>query len=176
MWQFLKRLFFGKPKLTPEEAVLDKDPMAVATVMDEQDGFTGKARASDVAQARVLHGDFVAKVCVQPGVRLVVHLQASGAEKVVDWFWPETPEPEPKALAQLFVDLAQKGETLSEQPGFDVFVHGRWSEGGGSSDVSYEAMQHLAKAIGKPINIFFQQHPRNKKFQITKIEPEKGKG
>ncbi len=173
MWQFLKRLFSRKPKFTPEEAVLDKDPMAVATVMDEQDGFTGKARASDVAQARVLHGDFVAKVCVRPGVRLVVHLQANGADKVVDWFWPETKEPEPKALVQLFVDLAQKGKVLADQPGFDVFVHGRWTQGGGSSDASFEALQHLVKAIGKPIHIYYQEHPRKEKFQITKIEPDK---
>ena len=172
MWQFLKRLFSRRPKFTPEEALLDKDPMAVATVLDEQDGFAGKARASDVAQARVLHGDFVAKVCVRPGVRLVVHLQASGADKVVDWFWPETPEPEPKALAQLFVDLAHQGKTLSEQPGFDIFLHGRWSEGGGCSPASLEALQHLVKAIGKPIHLYYQEHPRDKKFKTTTIELE----
>ena len=88
------------------------------------------------------------------------------------WFRPETPEPEPKALAQLFVDLARRGQTLSDQPGFDVFLHGRWSAGGGCSDSSYEALQWLTKATGRPIHIYFQESPRDEGFRITKIELE----
>jgi hypothetical protein len=64
-----------------------------------------------------------------------------------------------------------RGQTLSDQPGFDMFLQGRWSMGGGCTDESFEALQLLVKAIGKPINFFFQESPRAEGFRITKIEP-----
>ena len=103
---------------------------------------------------------------------LVEALNASGSGQVIDWFRPETPEPEPKALMQLFLDLARRGQTLDQQPGFDIYVHGRWSQGGGSSDASFEALQYLVKAIQKPLHIYFQESPSSKEFRITKIVPE----
>ena len=172
MWKYLSSLFAKAPQLTPEEVADDQNPGALAMVMDDQDGFAGRAHAGDVEEARKIHGEFVEKVCLRPGMRLVEHLQSSGAGLVVDWFQPETLEPEPKALMQLFVDLSRRGQTISDQPGFDIFLQGRWSSGGGCSDASYEALMHLVKATGRPINYFFQESPRDEGYLITKIEPK----
>jgi hypothetical protein len=172
MFNALKKLFAKEPQWTPEEQARDKDPAAVAAIMDEQEGFSGQAQASDVEAARANHQQFLDTVLVRPGVRLVDSLKGLGAGQVVDWFRPETAEPEPKALAQLFLDIAKRGQTLAEQPGFDVFIHGRWSAGGGPSDASYEALQWIVKATGRPIKVFFQESPRDEEFRVTTIEVE----
>ena len=172
MWQFVKSLFATGPKLTPEQELEDRNPGALATIMNEQDGVAGRAQASDVDQARQIHDQFLETVCARPGVRLVDALQAVEGAHVIEWFRPETPEPEPKALMQLFVELARRGQTLDQQPGFDIFVQGRWSQGGGPSDASFSALQYVVKAVGRPIYIYFQDSPSSKEFRISKIELE----
>lgn len=120
----------------------DHNPVVVASIMGEPKGLLGKAAAQEEAQAD--YEAFCADFCLRPGTRFMDFLEAQGVTRLKRWLHWTTPEPEPKAFIRLMLELTRHGRQLGDQPGISMLLEGRWSQGGGPSSASREALSVLA--------------------------------
>jgi hypothetical protein len=157
---FFRRVFGGGTEgahRRPAEADFDTNPVAVAELMDVPDGPVGRAPASGDSATRQEFERFRAAFCFQPDRNLMDYLKAQRMTRLRNWLHWRSPEPEPKAFIRLAVAMMDRGLNIWDQAGIDMFLHGRWSQGGGCTDESYECLKMLAKVLNKPIKFFFQE-------------------
>ncbi|HEU4754058.1 MAG TPA: hypothetical protein VFU47_13190 [Armatimonadota bacterium] len=137
------RKLFGRAQ--PQEAPAavrgddpaDANPVATAAFLDRlDDGPKGTARATGEGTAGEEFEEFRATFCHQPGVNFWAYLEADNAWKMQQWLQPDTPEAEPKAIIRLLLEMQRRGENLWDQAGLAMFLHGRWSQGGGPCELS----------------------------------------
>jgi hypothetical protein len=161
VWSIFRRLF-GAPPTEPENfGERDANPMVTASIMGMADkgGPVFSAWANEGEQAKSDYEAFADAFCLRPGVKLMDFLDAEGVIKLKAWLHWSTLEAEPKAFIRLALDLLRRGQSLGDQPGISFFVDGRWSQGGGPSQPSQDALSVLAQVLQKPIKVFFRKKP-----------------
>jgi hypothetical protein len=171
---FLRKLFGGKPEAAPTSKAgpdYDKNPVAVAQLTDVPDSPVGRSAACGEETAEQEYERFRAEFCFRPGENLMQYLEAQGMVHLRDWLHWQTPEAEPKALIRLGLAMMDRGLNIWEQPGISIFLLGRWSEGAGCSDETYDCLQTFAKLLGKPIKFFFQESEDAEGYRICRFEP-----
>lgn len=164
MLGFIRKLF----GLTPAQAEppaesfgeRDRNPMVGAGVLGAPaDGPKASAAAQEGEQAKPDYEAFCANFCFRPGTRLMDFLQAEGVTRLQEWLHWSTPQAEPKAFIRLMLELMRRGQNLWDQPGITLFVDGRWSQGGGPSPESQQALSVLSQVLEKPIKVYYRKKP-----------------
>jgi hypothetical protein len=125
------------------------------------DGPKGAASANEGEQARPDYETFCVGFCFRPGEKLMDFLEAEGVTRLHAWFHWSTPEAEPKAFIRLMLELMRRGQPIWDQPGIVLFVDGRWSQGGGPSSESQQALSVLAQILEKPFKVYFRKKPQD---------------
>lgn len=168
---FLKNLF-GAPKTAPRPTnEFDRNPSAVAALLDVEGGPESGARASGDDRSQAEFRRFREGFCFAPGHNLMAALEAAGHHQVAHWLDPQTPEAEPKAVVRLGLALMDAGINYWEQPGLLLYLHGRWWAGGGCSDETYDCLQILAQVTGKPIRLMYQESDGADGYRKVEFQP-----
>jgi hypothetical protein len=92
----------------------------------------------------------------KPGQRWMDYLTVHQVDQLRDWLHPSTAEAEPKAFIRLANDATRKGLQVWNQTGLEMFVHGRWEQGGGPSKNSQDCFSILAQILELPITIYYR--------------------
>jgi hypothetical protein len=161
---FFRKLFGTPPSkeasLTETFGEHDHNPVVAASIMGAaDDGPKGTASADEGEQAKPDYEAFCADFCFRPGTKLMDFLEVEGVTRLQAWLHWSTPEAEPKAFIRLMLELVRRGQNIWDQPGISLFVDGRWSQGGGPSGESQDALSVLAQILAKPIKVYYRQKP-----------------
>jgi hypothetical protein len=175
MWDFFRKLFTAPPstgKSTPETfGERDHNPVVGASIMGAaDDGPRGSASAHEGEQAKPEYETFCASFCFRPGIKLLDFLEAEGITRLRAWLHWSTPEAEPKAFLRLMLELKRRGQNIWDQPGISLFVDGRWSQGGGPSSESQDALSVLAQVMEKPIKVYYRKRP-GEPIMVMEFQP-----
>jgi hypothetical protein len=162
MFGLVRKLFGAPPSRDAGQSFGDRDqnPVAVAGILGAGDGSprgTGSAREGQLAKPD--YDAFRATFCCRPGRKLADVLEAEGVTRLTAWLHWGTPEPEPKAFIRLMLELMRRGESIWDQSGISLYVEGRWSQGGGPSRESQDALSVLAQILAKPIKVYYEKRP-----------------
>ena len=163
----LFRSLFGKHATMPGTSVAapplnderDRNPVASMRFTDIEDGPQGVAAAHNDEAARREYDAFCAQFCFQPGRNFREFLEAEKVTRLIAWLEPQSGEPEPRAFIRLILDMIGRGQNVWDQPGISMLVEGRWSQGGGSSQESRDAISVLSQILGMPIKVYFRETP-----------------
>ncbi|MCI0357575.1 MAG: hypothetical protein L0211_03705 [Planctomycetaceae bacterium] len=138
----------------------DANPVVAACITGRQDSEP-KATAGcwEHAESKPEYERFRASFCLPTGIKLTDVIERDGLSPLRNWLHFESDDAEPKAFIRLMLALADRGESFWDQPGISLFLEGRWSQGGGPSPASDEALAILAHTLGKPIKLFFIKKP-----------------
>lgn len=149
------------PPLTSQDlGPHDANPVVAAWIIDRQEnGPKATAGAWEHDEAKPEFDRFCATFCFQPGVNLMEFIETQGSNQLQKWLHWTSDDAEPKAFIRLMIALADRGEYIWDQPGISMFLDGRWSQGGGPSPQSDEALAILARTLGKPIKLFYAPKP-----------------
>lgn len=146
------------------------NPTAVASFIDRNDGPRGRAAAHGEGTYPTELEEFRASFCHRPGVNFWKLLKQDGVTRMMDWFGPETPEPEPKALVRLALDMMQRGESFQDQPCVAMLVQVLPSNGGKPSQLSQDALSVFAQITGKPVVVYYEPQPEAP-MMVMRFEP-----
>jgi hypothetical protein len=136
-----------------------------------EDSPKGVASALEGEHAKPDYEAFCVNFCFRPGTKLMDFLEAEGATRLRTWLHWSTPEAEPKAFIRLMLELMRREQPIWDQPGISLFLDGRWSEGGGPSRESQDALSVLAQILQKPIKVYYRQKPRDP-IMVIEFQPE----
>ncbi|MGD8237514.1 MAG: hypothetical protein PVH68_03090 [Armatimonadota bacterium] len=169
---FLRKLFGGESSEDAEDAAAshdphDANPVATAAISTPDDATEAELEEAPSATAgcweheesKPEYEEFCAGFCFKPGTKLMEYLESEGPPELRSWLHWETREAEPKAFIRLMLQLMREGQNIWDQLGITFFLDGRWSEGGGPSMESSEAMAMLADVLGKQIKYIYQETP-----------------
>jgi hypothetical protein len=149
-----------KQSADPAFGERDQNPQVVASFMGmAETGPKGMATALEGEQAKADHETFSATFCVRPGTNFIEFLKAEGATRMLEWLQWCTPEAEPKAFIRLMLGMQKQGKNIWDQPGISMLHEGRWSQGGGPSHFSRDALSVLAQILEKPIKVYYRKKP-----------------
>ena len=97
-------------------------------------------------------------------------LKAEGVTELIDWLQWGTPEAEPKAFIRLMLEMQRQDKNIWDQPGIVMLVEGRWSQGGGPSRNSQDALSVLVQVLAKPIKVYYHKKP-NDPLMVMEFHP-----
>lgn len=159
-------------KRTPETfGERDQNPLVVASFMGmAETGPKGMGSALEGEQAKADYEAFCATFCVRPGTNFVDFLKAQGVSRLIDWLHWHTPEAEPKAFVRLMLEMQKQGKNIWDQPGISMLHEGRWSQGGGPSQFSRDALSVLAQILEKPIKVYYRKIPSDP-LMVMEFQP-----
>lgn len=107
----------------------------------------------------------------RPKMRFMEYLETHKIELLCDWFKPDSLEPEPKTFIRLVNDATRQGIEVWKQTGLDMYLHGNWSNGGGPSPRSREALAALAPILGMTIKVYFTLAEDSEEYQVLEFKP-----
>jgi len=149
----------------------DKNPVGIASFTHRIEGGPGGQSATfgeDTVEAEF--EEFRRTFCHRPGENFWDFLEKEGVTNLQKWLRPDCPNPEPKAIIRLLLDMQKRGENLWDQTGVSIFHMGRWSEAGGEpTTFSQEALSVLTQIWGKPIELFYEPEPDGQ-IMVMKFE------
>jgi hypothetical protein len=161
VWSIFRKLFGTPPAEPVNYGERDANPVVTASIMGTADkgGPVMSASAGEGEEAKPDYQAFADTFHVWPGVKMMDFLDAEKVTRLKAWLHWSTPEAEPKAFIRLMLELMRRGVDLRDQPGLSLYVDGRWSQGGGPSQESQDALSVLAQVLQKPIKVFFRKKP-----------------
>jgi hypothetical protein len=161
----------SKQSADPGFGERDQNPVVTASIMGAAEtGPWGKASALEGEQAKPDYETFCATFCFRPGKNFIDFLKTEGVTRMLEWLQWTTPEAEPKAFIRLMLELQKQGKNIWDQPGISMFVDGRWSQGGGPSRFSQDALSVLAQILERPIKVYFNKTP-NDPLKVLEFQP-----
>ena len=168
--KLLGATFSNEPTASPY-GERDNNPAAAVSITGAaNEGPKGVASAHEGEQAKSDFDVFCTSFYIRPDTKLMDFLEAEGVTRLKSWFHWSTPEPEPKAIIRLMLELMRQGVKIWEQPGLSLFLDGRWSQGGGPSSESQAALSVLAQILEKPIKVYYRQKPAEP-IMVTEFRP-----
>ena len=139
-------------------------------VSDLAPATVGASAVEDGQEVQREYEEFCRTFYFRPGERFMDHLAAEGVHQLRHWFHPGTAEPEPKAFIRLANDATRRGVKVWEQTGLEMYLHGRWSQGGGPSQVSQDGLSVLSQILGMPIKIYYRP-AEDAEMMVMEFEP-----
>ncbi|MDQ2730407.1 MAG: hypothetical protein M3Y56_02005 [Armatimonadota bacterium] len=133
----------------------DQNPVAVARLHDIPDSPTGVSAAFGDPESEREYNEFCAAFCFRPGENLMDFVAVHHITLLQRWFNPNNHQPEPKAIIRLALQLMSQNWNLWDYPSIGVYVKGRWSQGGGPSQESQDAISVLSQVLDKPIKVLY---------------------
>lgn len=108
---------------------------------------------------------FVATFQIRPGVTLMSFLKQNGLDHVMKWLHWMSPYPEARAFIKTELLSTRNGNPLWVQPSIGITV-----EGPGPKQESHEALEMLAKVLGKQINLRYRPAP-GAPYKVMEYDP-----
>ena len=106
-----------------------------------------------------LHAEFSRTFCHRPHVNFMDFLRGQGATRLIDWLQWQTADPLAQSFIRLAVDGTRKGHKIWEKQGLSMSFEGNWDRGGLPGQESREALAVLARALGKPLKLYYRERP-----------------
>jgi hypothetical protein len=165
---------FGSPKQRSESANIQSrelNPVATVQLGNDQSGPQGASAAFGEPDADREYQEFCARFCFKPGIKLVDFLNANQMSTLQNWFRPSTQEPEPKAFVRLCLNMLATNQNFWENTGELIFfIDGKYSQGGGPSKQSQEALAALSLVLDRKITTYFVKDINQTPHQFLKIQ------
>lgn len=115
--------------------------------------------------------DLYQEVCAgfycRPGVLLVDHLRAAGYTCALEWFRPDTEDPEPKGMIRAFASMLRDGGVIwdVEDGRFEMY-----RDGGAPPEHTRQALAEISQAVQLKILLYYEKAEDD--FALIEFTPE----